>query len=67
MARYLFGCENGKMTRREQRERESAAKKHDAEFTYARMPEGPRSWFSCQNLGHPFDAATEQAVLAEIN
>lgn len=66
MSEYFFGVKNGKMDEAEQARRRRAAKKHNADFIYAELPEGPRSWFACQNLGEPFDSETARAVMAEL-
>lgn len=66
MDEYFFGVRDGKLSVRERKRREAAARKHGARFVYLRDGDGERSWFACRNLGEPFDGATARAVLAEL-
>lgn len=59
---FLFNVRNGSMSPEEIELHREAAAQHDVEFVYAELPEGPRSWFSCRNLGNPFDQQTAHAV-----
>lgn len=41
-------------------------KRHGAEFTWARMPEGWRFWASAPNRGAPFDGNLAARVRADL-
>ena len=63
MGEYMFGLHSGHLTAKA----EQIAKKHDAWHTNYTEPNGrKRGWFSCKNLGSPFDQATARAVLDDI-
>lgn len=66
MAEFFFGVGRGKVSKREYARVEAIAKSHYADFTNLNMPEGPRFWFSCQNLGEPFNSRTAARVMAEV-
>jgi hypothetical protein len=67
MSEYFFGGERGKLTPKQVKNRETAAKKHGATFVYANIPgDGRRSWFECRNQGSPFNENTERHVLHEL-
>jgi hypothetical protein len=66
MSEYHFGSGRGKVSDDEARRCADIAAKHGARFIVADLPEGARFWFSCENAGHPFDAAVKVAVMAEV-
>ena len=47
--------QNGRISKAEQSRRSRIALEFGGSFTYARLPEGPRSWFEIENRGEPFD------------
>lgn len=68
MGEYHFGTGNGKITDSAFKRLDRIARKHGATFTRVTLPgDGPRYWFSCPNLGHPFDGATARAVLDAVD
>ena len=63
MSEYMFGLHSGHLTGLA----EKIAKKHDAWHTNYTEPNGKRrGWFSCRNMGSPFNEAVAKAVLAGI-
>lgn len=63
MSVYLFGEHAGHLGRRA----DSIARRHGADHIDYTEPCGERrGWFSCANLGPPFDEARARAVLADI-
>lgn len=64
MGEYYFGLIKGRA--KHQRRLESIARKHSADFHCVRDGGEWRSYFSCQNYGHPHDEATANAVYAEL-
>ena len=67
MSEHIFGVRNGYLHPRERDRRDSIATKHGAVFTYVRLCDGLRSWFSCTNLGDPHDSNIRRAVLADLD
>jgi len=66
---YMFGARNSdKPTPPAERKRLAAiAKRHGAEFIEIRDANRTyRRWFTCKNLGEPFDSAVARAVLADV-
>ena len=64
---YLFGCGTGDVSVRETMRVSNIARKHDSWFITCREPNGQyRYWFSCRNLGDPFDSKTASDVLKEV-
>ncbi|MCK9520333.1 MAG: hypothetical protein WC251_03830 [Candidatus Izemoplasmatales bacterium] len=60
---HFFGLHKGHLTGKADR----IAEKHNASHTNYTEPSGKkRGWFSCENLGEPFDRNTEKAVMADI-
>lgn len=66
MSEHHFGVSKGRIRASVGHRIDRAAKRHGAEFIWANMPDGPRAWFTCPNLGAPFDRQTERAVWAEL-
>lgn len=67
MSEHFFGLGRGEVPDELAEQVEQIAARHDASFVrYDDPAEGPRFWFSCQNLGHPFDKATADAVKADL-
>lgn len=72
MSQHMFGIAKGahlSSMSDETRERiEAIAQQHDAELVGpVNIPgNGWQAWFTCRNLGFPFDRATERAVRADI-
>lgn len=63
MASYHFGLGRGHLPE----EADQIARRHDARLVNYTEPNGEkRHWFTTQNLGDPFDRATAQAVLADL-
>lgn len=67
MSEYFFGLHSGHLTASADR----IAKRHDAWHTNYTERHGPgqtqkRGWFACENRGAPFDRATADAVMADI-
>lgn len=65
MSEYHFGVGHGKVSKAQAQQLNRIARKYDANFVAADMPEGPRYWFTTDNYGAPFDGATARAVLAD--
>lgn len=64
---HMFGVRRGKLTRQQQLLRERIAAKYGAWHTYASIPgTGMQSWFSCRNMGSPFNENVAKAVLGEL-
>lgn len=66
MNTFQFGVGTGRVKPNVMLAAHTIAKRHDARFVVASMPEGPRFWFSAQNLGFPFNRATAEAVKADL-
>ncbi|HZN64408.1 MAG TPA: hypothetical protein VFB66_03850 [Tepidisphaeraceae bacterium] len=66
MGQYHFGTGQGRVSKAEAKRVDRIARKHGADFTSVRLPEGYRYWFSCANRGAPFDGDTARAVLTEV-
>jgi hypothetical protein len=67
MSEFHFGVGNGRVNSGTARRIDKIAAKHDATFVAVTLPgNGPRYWFSCANLGHPFDGAIRDAVIADL-
>lgn len=66
MSEHFFGTGRGKISNKLYRQIEQIANEHGADFTAADMPEGPRYWFACRNLGEPFDSRTAREVMGAI-
>lgn len=67
MSEHHFGVGRGKISPRLGKQVDKIAKEAGAEFTWVTLPgDGPRYWFSCDNLGFPFDQSTERAVYAAL-
>lgn len=65
MSTFCFGYGTGEVsdeTAEAIRQALDEADEGDVEFFSPRMPEGPRYWFACPNLGEPFDRATANRV-----
>ena len=63
MSEYLFGLHHGHLKAKA----DKIAKRHDAWHINYTEPNGQkRGWFSCRNLGSPFDQAIADAVIADI-
>jgi hypothetical protein len=64
MSEHMFGLHSGHLTGKA----DKIAKRHGAWHTNYTEPRGQRrGWFSCRNLGEPFDSAVAKAVLADID
>jgi hypothetical protein len=69
---FHFGLENlgaEPLPKRESARRQRIAAKHDAHWIEIEDPPHSgrwRGWFTGPNLGHPFDRAMADAVLAEV-
>ena len=63
---YMFCVTNGLMTLEKRRRYAAAANEEDAEFVYAELPEGPRSWFVAENLGEPFNSDCRARVMKRL-
>lgn len=46
---------------------DAIAKRHDATFTWAKMPDGWRSWFACANLGEAYVRCVRASVLEDVH
>ncbi len=66
MGDFLFGGSTGKVSKTRAAKLDRIARRHGARFIAADMPEGARSWFSCPNVGAPFDADVARAVLSDV-
>ena len=66
MNEYLFGSGNSHVSDTLGRKINRIAKRHDATFVWAKMPEGWRYWFAARNCGNPHDQATRDAVYADL-
>ena len=67
MSEYFFGLGSGKVRRKTAKKINKIAGKHDACIVcYDDPARGPRYWMACPNRGSPFDKATEEAVLADL-
>ena len=67
MGEYHFGLGRGRVSAAEAERVNQIAKKHDAYFVSVSLPgEGPRYWFSTENLGSPFDQRTARTVMEEV-
>lgn len=63
MAEHMFGLHHGHLTAKADR----IAEKHGAWHTNYTEPDGrKRGWFSCRNMGAPFDQSVARAVLQDI-
>jgi hypothetical protein len=64
MSAFHFGLHDSHLTARA----DKIAAKHGAwHINYTEPGTGRRrGWFACRNMGHPFDNATANAVLADI-
>ena len=67
MGDHLFGLGEGRIPDAVQDRAERIAKRHDASLMiYDDPASGWRYWFGCWNRGAPFDQATADAVLADL-
>lgn len=67
MSEFHFCVRKGKLTRREQLQRERVAKKHGATHVYADIPgTGLQSWFAARNWGDASNNALARAVQLEL-
>lgn len=67
MSEHHFGLGRGKVSARLAKRVDRIADRLGATFTYGVFPgDGARYWFSCQNLGEPFNGATAGEVLTAI-
>ena len=63
MSEHHFGLHSGHLSVKA----DKIARRHGADHTNYTEPHGERrGWFSCPNLGAPFDAAVAEAVLSDI-
>ena len=63
MGKYHFGVGNGRVSRKRINSLQRIASEHGAIFCACNIAGRPRYWFSCQNLGSPFDSQRAYAVL----
>jgi hypothetical protein len=63
---YIFGFGRGKVSGKMRRRIDAIAKRHEATFISAALPDGHAHWFFTRNLGHPFDLAVRNAVFADL-
>lgn len=69
MSEHLFFARYGKISQAQEKAARKVAKRHGATFVYiapTRTWTAANSWFSCRNLGFPFDRAVETAVAADL-
>lgn len=67
MSESFFGITHGiKLTRSQGERINTIARRHDAEFVWVRMPDGYRSWFTCDNLGETCVRAVKKAVVEDL-
>lgn len=63
MSEHCFGLHSGHLIAKA----DKIAARHDAWHTNYTEPRGERrGWFSCKNLGEPFDSCTRKAVMEDI-
>lgn len=63
MGEHLFGYGSGHLPKRA----DKLAAKHGARLVNYTMPRGEKvHWFTCPNMGAPFDGACAKAVLAGL-
>ena len=64
MSKYIFGLHTGHLTAKA----DDIADQHGAMHINYTEPRGEkRGWFTCPNLGSPFDQATKAAVMGAID
>jgi len=63
MGEHLFGYGPGHLPRRA----DKIAAEHGARLVNYTLPRGEKvHWFTCPNMGAPFDGATAEAVLDDL-
>lgn len=64
MSQHHFGLHRGHLKKKAS----DIAKRHGAQHVNYTEPNGEkRGWFTCPNLGQPFDRAIERAVMRDID
>ena len=63
MGEYMFGVGAGCVSDDLEEQIDAIAREHGASFINARLPDGDRHWFTCENRGAPFDSQTADAVM----
>lgn len=67
MSQFHFGVGRAKVSNTLGRKVDAIAHRHGADFTWAKMPDGYRYWFSAPNFGHPFDQRRAADVKADLD
>lgn len=66
MSEHFFGLGRHRVASDIAERIDVVARRHGAEFTSVKMPDGWRFWFACPNRGFPFDRDIELAVIESL-
>lgn len=66
MSQHHFLVGTGRVSARTAKRIDQICHRHGADFVAVVLPDGPRYWASCPSMGHPFDRATRDAVVADL-
>jgi hypothetical protein len=66
MSLYFFGVGCGRVSKVEAKRCDRLAKTHGADFIAIELPEGPRYWFQCTDMGYPVNGQRMAKVMSAV-
>lgn len=67
MSEYMFGVGRKRLSERDAKRIDKVARRHGYCFVWGTFPgQGYQTWFAGPNLGHPFDQAAADEIIADL-